>query len=76
MPWLFWRWCYADCLEITCKDGFSSYIFSTIQEMLLQLYYMYICEVSEKVWELDNIVSDLKQAFNIAEGGNHLIRSC
>ena len=43
--------------------------------MILRLYYVY--EKSPKKYrELDSIVGDLKQAFNLAEGGNRPIRSC
>ena len=41
LPWLFWSWCYAHRLELACKDAFTSSLFSSVQEMLLRLYYLY-----------------------------------
>ena len=41
LPWLFWAWCYAHRLEFACKDALSSQLFHDIDDMLLQLYYLY-----------------------------------
>ena len=38
-----WYWCYAHCVELACKDAYSSSLFSLIQKMLLRLYYIYDC---------------------------------
>ena len=27
MPWLFWAWCFADRLELACKDALTSKLF-------------------------------------------------
>ena len=75
LPWLFWCWCYAHRLELACKDAFSSSLFSSIQEMLLRLYYLYE-KSAKKSRELEGIVSDLEQAFNLVKVGNCPIRSC
>ena len=40
LPWLFWSWCFAHCLELTCKDSLCSHLFNDINEMLLRLYYL------------------------------------
>ena len=40
LPWLLWTWCYAHCLELACKDAFSSPLLSMIQEMLLRLLHL------------------------------------
>ena len=34
LPWLYWSWCYYHRLELACKDGFLSPLYSMIQEML------------------------------------------
>ena len=41
LPWLFWSWCFAHCLELACKDSLCSHLFNDIDEMLLRLYYLY-----------------------------------
>jgi len=73
--WLFWSWCYAHRLELACKDAFSSSLFSSIQEMLLRLYYLYK-KSPKKSRELESITTDLKQVFDLSKGGNRPIRSC
>ena len=75
LPWLFWGWCYVHRLELACKDAFSSSLFSTVQEVLLRLYYIYE-KSPKKSRDLESIVSDLEQAFDLAKGGNRPIRSC
>lgn len=75
LPWLFWSWCYAHRIELACKDAFSSSLFSSIQEMLLRLYYIYE-KSAKKSRELENIVTDLGEAFDLVKGGNRPIRSC
>ena len=75
LPCLFWSWCYAHRLELACKDAFSSSIFSSVQEMLLSLYYLYE-KSSKKFRDLACIVEDLKQVFDLTQGGSRLIRSC
>ena len=75
LPWLFWCWRYAHRLELACKDAFSSSLFSSLQEMLLRLYYLYE-KSSKKSHELESIVTDLKEVFDLSKGGNRPIRSC
>ena len=71
LPWVFWGWCYAHWLELACKDAFSSSLFSSVQEMLLRLYYLYE-KSPEKYRELEYISKERELAF---EGGNCPIRS-
>ena len=75
LPWLFWSWCYAHRLELACKDAFTSSLFSSVQEMLLRLYYLYE-KSSKKFSDLACIVEDLKQVFDLPQGGSRPIRSC
>jgi len=58
LPWLYWSWCYAHCLELACKNAFPSSIFTNIVEMLLHLFYIYK-KSPKKSHELTNIVDDL-----------------
>lgn len=41
LPWLFWSWCFAHCLELACKDSLTTQLFKDIEDMLLKLYYLY-----------------------------------
>ena len=75
LPWLFWSWCYAHRLELACKDACTSSLFSSVQDMLLHLYYLYE-KSSKKSSDLAYIVEDLKQVFDLSQGGSRPIRSC
>ena len=74
LPWLFWSWCYAHRLELACKVAFTSSLFSSVQEMLLCLYYLY--EKSSKKFSDLACIVDLKQVFDLTQGGSRPIRSC
>ena len=74
VPWIFWSWCYAHCLELSSKDSLKSQLFKNIDEMLLRLYYLYK-KSSKKVRELKGIVNDLKEAYDFNEGGCIPVRS-
>ena len=41
LPWMFWSWCYAHHLELTCRDAITSSLFSAIEDLLLRLFYLY-----------------------------------
>ena len=41
LPWVFWMWCLAHRLELAIKDALKATAFTLIDEMLLQLYYVY-----------------------------------
>ena len=73
-PWLMWSWCFAHRLELACKSALSSKLFKDIEEMLLRLYYLYK-KSPKKVRELMDIVSDLKEVFELPSGGNIPVRS-
>lgn len=75
LPWLFWAWCYAHHLELACKDSLSSQLFKDLTDMLLRLYYLYE-KSPKKTRELLDIISDLKQVFDLPYSGGYLpIRS-
>ena len=69
LPWLHWVWCYAHRLELACKDAFSSQLFKDVDEMLLRLYYLY-AKSPKKSRELTDIVKDLKEVWEFADGGD------
>ena len=56
LPWLFWSWCFAHRVELSCKDAVIGPLFQELSEMLLRLYYF-----SKKSQELTYIVYDLKE---------------
>ena len=74
LPWLYWTWCYAHRLELACKDAFSSQLFKDIAEVLLRLYYLY-AKSPQKSRELADIVEDLKEVWEFADGGDLPVRS-
>lgn len=73
-PWLMWSWCYAHRLELSCKNAFASPLFKSIEEMLLRLYYLYE-KSAKKIRQLEDIVNDLKEVFELPTGGNIPVRS-
>jgi len=74
LPWLFWAWCYGHCLELACKDALTSNLFQNVSEMLLRLYLIY-SKSPKKTRELCDIVIDLKEVFEIPEGGDIPVRA-
>lgn len=40
-PWIVTFWCLAHCLELSIKDALKSTYFSTIDDVLMRLYYLY-----------------------------------
>ena len=68
-PWLFWAWCFSNCLELACKDACTSSLFSVISEMVLQLFFLYH-KSSKESWELVSIADNLKEVFHLPKGGN------
>ena len=73
-PWLMWSWCFAHRLELSCKDAFKSNLFKDVEEMLLRLYYLYE-KSPKKSRELQEVVADLKEVFELPSGGNMPVRS-
>ena len=74
LPWLYWMWCIAQRLELVVKDALKGIAFDDIEEMLLRLYYIY--ENSPKKYrELTEVVSSLRECFELEEGGVRPLRS-
>ena len=74
LPWVFWNWCLAHRLELAIKGALKGSTFDLIDELLLQLYYLY--ERSPKrCRELEDIIADLKLCFSFDDGGVRPIRS-
>ena len=60
IPWVYWSWCLAHCVELAVKDALKGTSFDLIDEMLLRLYYIYE-KSPKKCRELEEIVNDLQQ---------------
>ena len=71
---MFWSWCYVHRLELSLRDGLSSQLFRSIEEILLRLYYLYE-KSAKKVRQLKEVVEDLKEVYNFSEGGCIPVRS-
>ena len=63
LPWLFWSWCFAHCLELACKNSLCTQLFKDIEDMLLKLYYVYK-KSPKKYRELNDIVGDLRKCLS------------
>ena len=74
LPWLYWAWCYAHRLELAFKDAFSSRLICDIDDMLLRLYYLYE-KSPKKCRELAELINDLKEVFELPDGGNLPVRA-
>ena len=59
MPWIVVFWCLAHRLELSLKDALSSTHFKAIDELLLQVYYVYE-KFPKKCHKLEEIVTELK----------------
>lgn len=68
-PWIVTFWCLAHCLELSIKDALKSTYFSTIDDVLMRLYYLYE-NSAKKCRELDD-VQNLKFCFTESESGPH-----
>ena len=74
--------CLVPCsprLELAIKDALKNTYFSTIDKLLLRMYYLYE-NSPKKCRQLQDIVDELKQCFDPSvvpsEGGNRPLRAC
>ena len=74
LPWIYWSWCYAHCLELACRDVFISPLFSAIENLLLRLYYLYEKSPKKSRNLAAIIIEDLKEIFSFPKGGNLPVR--
>ena len=76
-PWVVTFWCLAHRLELSSKA-----LFSTIDEMLLRLYFIYYEKSLKKCCDLDEVVQSLKDCLESSEmpvsqtKGNRPLCSC
>ena len=72
-------WCPAHRLELALKDALKGTFFSTIDEMLMRMYYLYE-RSAKKCHDLDEVVASLKLCLEPTElpqhGGNRPLHAC
>lgn len=57
VPWVIVFWCLAHRLELALKDALKSTFFTTIDELLLQVYYLYE-KSPKKCCELEAVLQE------------------
>ena len=65
--WILFVWCVSHCLELSIKDVLKGTPFEDIEEMLLDVYYMYK-NFPKKLRELKSIHDEYKGLFEFEEG--------
>ena len=78
-PWVVVFWCLAHRLELSLKDALKNTFFSSVDELLLQVYFVYE-KSPKKCRKLQEIVDELKACLDPSElplqGGNRPLRAC
>ena len=59
VPWVVVFWCLAHRLKLSLKDALKKTFFTAIDELLLQVYFMYD-KSPKKCHELEAVVKELK----------------
>ena len=79
LPWVEVFWCLAHGLELSLKDALKNTFFSSVDELLLQVYYVYE-KSPKKCRELQEVVDELRVCLEPSElplqGGNRPLRAC
>ena len=79
IPWLVVSWYFAHRLELSIKDPLKDTYFKEIDQLLLQIYYVYD-KSPKKCHELKEIVDNLKECLTETEmpmkGGTRPLRAC
>ena len=74
VPWVFWMWCLAHRIELAVKDALTHTSFSLIDEMLMQLYYIYE-KSPKKCRQLEEVVTNLQQCLKFDDAGIRPVRA-
>lgn len=79
VPWIIVCWCLAHRLELSLKDALKSTFYSSIDELLLKVYFLYE-NSPKKCRELESVVEELKDCLEPSEmprrGGSRPLRAC
>ena len=79
VPWIVVFWCLAHRLELSLKDALANTFFSTIDDMLMRVYYLYE-KSPKKCVELAEVVDELRQCLeddgDMPNRGNRPLQAC
>lgn len=80
VPWVDVSWCLAHRVELSVRDALKPTYFATVDELLLQIYYLYK-KSPKKCRELQEVATELQLCFEHADmprmmGGLRPIRAC
>lgn len=73
VPWLYWSWCLAHCLELSVKDALKGTSFDLMDDMLLRLYYIYE-KSPKKCRKLEEVIKDLQQFIQFEDSRTKPVR--
>lgn len=77
-PWIVTIWCLSHRLELSLKDALHGTLFSTIDDILLRMYYLYT-KAPKKCRELEIVVMELGACLDMSEfptRGSRPLRAC
>ena len=74
-PWIIFNWCLSHRLELAVKEALNGTMFDVIDEMLLNIYYLYE-KSPKKLSELTCLKQELQKTFEFEEAGTKPVRSC
>ena len=78
-PWIETFWCLAHRLELSLKDALKGTLFTSVDEMLLRVYFLYE-KSPKKCRELETVIEELQACLTRAEfpkkGGHKPLRAC
>lgn len=78
LPWVIVFWCLIHRLELSLKDALKNTFFSSVDEFLMQVYYVYE-KSPKKCRELQDVVEELRACIEPTElpsGGDRPLRAC
>ena len=65
-PWAVVVWCLAHRLELAVKDAFRGTLFSSIDKLLMRVYYVY-SKAPKKCRELDEVIKELLKCLDLSD---------
>ena len=77
LPWVIVFWCLIHRLELSLKDALKNTFFSSVDEFLMQVYYVYE-KSPKKCRELQDVVEELRACIEPTElpsGGDRPLRA-
>ena len=80
-PWIVTFWCLSHRLELSLKDALRGTLFSTIDDILMRIYYIY-SKAPKKCRDLEAVVTELRVCLDESElpttkiRGSRPLRAC